>query len=130
MNYFRHHYAEPSLLLSMERAREYDRVSEFNDFEEQPEGDRARLVGIPSSPNGMESRRRNFDKDSYRQPVLSEKHIEPLPYRRGREDELTMKAKELLSRINGADRANSRNESASAQNSISDNSGTRLTAAV
>lgn len=100
MSYFRQHYAEPSLLLSMERAREYDRVSEFFDFDDVPRGDGAGLAAVPSSPNGIDSRNRNFDKDAFRQPVLTERGIEPLPYRRGKTDELTMKAKEQLSQIN------------------------------
>lgn len=101
MRYFRQHYADPSLLLSMERAREYDRVAEFYDYDEPSLDDRAGLVLTPSSPNGLESRRRNFDKDCFRQPVLTEGVIKPLPYRRGRPDELTVKAKEILSRTNG-----------------------------
>jgi len=100
MRYFKKHYAEPSKLLSMERAREYDRVADELDDPSTPLGrglDIGNLMGSPR--NGIESRRRNFDKDSYRQPVLTEQIIEPLPYRRGKTDEMTVQACELLARI-------------------------------
>jgi Calcium-dependent channel, 7TM region, putative phosphate len=101
MQYFRNHYADPSKLLSMERAREYDRISELDD--EGASGSvSSGLLGSPGSPkNGLESRKVNFDKNSYRQPVLTERVIEPLPYRRGRDDEMTVQTRELLRRIRG-----------------------------
>jgi hypothetical protein len=95
MRYFRIHYADPSKLLSMERAREYDRVSEYDDDGVSPR------QGLGSPRNGIESRRRNFDRNSYRQPVLTERVIEPLPYRRGKDDEMSVQARELLQRIRG-----------------------------
>ena len=123
MRYFKHHYADPSKLLSMERAREYDRVAECEDEVPASPG----LMGSPR--NGIESRRRNFDKNSYRQPVLTETVIEPLPYRRGKIDEMTMQARELLSRIRRAAEEHHRNtnnvtasatSSGSADNSVSE----------
>lgn len=95
MRYFRIHYADPSKLLSMERAREYDRVSEYDDAGMSPR------QGLGSPRNGIESRRQNFDRNSYRQPVLTERVIEPLPYRRGKDDEMSVQARELLERIRG-----------------------------
>jgi len=50
MRYFKHHYADPSKLLSMERAREYDRVAEVN--EEDPQTPRSGLLWSPR--NGIE----------------------------------------------------------------------------
>ncbi|CAB9506338.1 CSC1-like protein ERD4 [Seminavis robusta] len=97
MQYFKQHYADPSMLLSMERAREYDRVSEYHDDDETP----PRGGGLGSPRNGIESRRRNFDSFAYKQPVLTERVIEPLPYRRGKNDEMTLEARELLGRIRG-----------------------------
>ena len=105
MRYFRMHYADPSKMLSLERAREYDRMSEYDDDQQGGSGSSSGLMGSPSLPgsprNGLESRKVNFDKNSYRQPVLTERVIEPLPYRRGRDDEMTVQARELLSRIRG-----------------------------
>jgi hypothetical protein len=96
MRYFRIHYADPSKLLSLERAREYDRVSEYDD-----DNGASPRQGFGSPRNGIESRRRNFDRNSYRQPVLTERVVVPLPYRRGKDDELTVQARELLRRIRG-----------------------------
>lgn len=100
MQYFRIHYADPSKLLSLERAREYDRMAEYDEDlnpSNPPSASSSSLLGSPR--NGIESRRQNFDKNSYRQPVLSEKDIQPLPYRRGINDEMTVQTRELLSRI-------------------------------
>lgn len=98
MSYFRRHYAEPSQLLSMERAREYDRVSELDTEASFYSGG----IGL-SSPSGgstgVEGRQRTFDKNSYRQPVLNKQVVEPMPYRRGKEDEMTRSSRELLKRI-------------------------------
>ena len=97
MRYFKRHYADPSKLLSMERAREYDRVADDEDDPTSPRAAGSRGLGSPR--NGIESRRRNFDKTCYRQPVLTEQVIEPMQYRRGKNDEMTVQARELLGRI-------------------------------
>ena len=92
MNYFERKYAEPSKLLSLERAREYDRLfslEEANDDGGRNANDQA---GI--------GRRRKFDKDAYRQPVLTELATEPLSYRKGLQDPETQKVCEQLRRIN------------------------------
>lgn len=92
MNYFERKYAEPSKLLSLERAREYDRL--FNLEEASRNGADA---GKDTSALG---RRRKFDKDAYRQPVLTELATEPLSYRKGLQDPETEKVCEQLRRIN------------------------------
>ena len=80
--------AEPAAQLSLERAREFDRVcevlaserisiSEFGSLEEK-------TVQL-----GIEARRSQFDKNSYRQPVLAAKPSYPLKYRRDQMDTLT-----------------------------------------
>lgn len=118
MRYFRIHYADPSKLLSMERAREYDRVSEYDDDDDVI--NTSSQSGLLSSPrNGIDSRRQNFDKNSYRQPVLFERVIDPLPYRRGQTDEMTEQARELLSRIRGMAEENALRQSNSATPSSS-----------
>ena len=97
MQTFKKHYADPSKVLSLERAREYDRVA---DAEDDPNTTRpAGGMGLDSPRNGFDSRRRNFDKNCFRQPVLTERVVEPLPYRRGKDDEMTKQARELLGHI-------------------------------
>lgn len=98
MGYFKEHYAEPSKLLSMERAREYDRASEF-DYGAATSPINGIGLSSPSGSTGLEARQRTFDKNSYRQPVLNKQVVEPLPYRRGRPDELTTNAREVLHKI-------------------------------
>ena len=41
------------------------------------------------SAHGLEARRAQFDKNSYRQPVLTQKAMLPRRYRRGQEDPMT-----------------------------------------
>ena len=81
---------ESSTKLSLERAREYDRVSEWL------AANKNRSVGEKSDgldpsqkqkvEHGIEGRRRQFQKDSYRQPVLTRKPMNPRNYRRGQPD--------------------------------------------
>lgn len=81
MNYFDKTYARPSGRLSLERARECDRLSSVD--EQYKSGDRIDLhIDL-----GVETRRTKFDKDSYRQPVLSSRHDEPWTYRRNLPDD-------------------------------------------
>ena len=91
MNYFERKYAAPSKLLSLERAREYDRLFSL---EEANQG------GQNSTDQAGIGRRRKFDKDAYRQPVLTELATEPLSYRKGLQDPETQKVCEQLRRIN------------------------------
>ena len=97
MQTFKKHYADPSKVLSLERAREYDRVADAEDDPNTPRP--AGGMGLDSPRNGFDSRRRNFDKNCFRQPVLTERVVEPLPYRRGKDDEMTKQARELLGHI-------------------------------
>jgi len=128
MGYFHRTYAEPSTRLSLERAREYDRMCalrETRDFG-RGGGDEAAAPGAASmagvggtgatkqaaaSPHRMavsdeemdralEARRREFDKGAYRQPVLTELAAEPMTYRRGVEDPETATVWEQLRRAN------------------------------
>ena len=57
MMHFRRHYGDPGKSLSLERARQID-------------------LNPPSDTS-------KFDRDAYRQPVLAEGVVEPMPYRRG-----------------------------------------------
>ena len=95
MRTFKQHYADPSKVLSLERAREYDRVADAEDDPTTPSAS----GGLDSPRNGFDSRRRNFDKNCFRQPVLTDSVVEPLPYRRGKDDEMTVQARELLGHI-------------------------------
>ncbi|GKY92356.1 hypothetical protein MPSEU_000206500 [Mayamaea pseudoterrestris] len=90
MNYFERKYAAPSKLLSLERAREYDRLIVLEEEVHHGAADLTDLTG----------RRRKFDKDAYRQPVLTELATEPLSYRKGLQDPETQKVCDQLRRIN------------------------------
>ena len=92
MGYFYQTYVVPSNRLSLERAREYDR---------QVSARAARKEGTPQSPNaGHALRQRQFDKNNYRQPVLTVLATEPWTYRRGVDDEETLNVRERLRDIN------------------------------
>lgn len=71
----------------MERAREYDRISEILASRRSP-GRAMNNNDDGSVAFGVEARKVQFDKNSYRQPVLTEKPMLPKPYRRGQVDEL------------------------------------------
>lgn len=93
MRYFRKHYAVPSTRLSMERAMECDRVADI------------RASVSRNSPSavrgwGAEESRNRFNKNAYRQPVLTEPSAEPMTYRRGKRDHLTSEAELQLNRLN------------------------------
>ena len=93
MNYFYKTYAEPSTRLSLERARECDRISSLRN-EDNIE------VGTTGLDRGEESRLRTFDRSAYRQPVLTELAAEPWTYRRGVEDEETVTVRNQLRHVN------------------------------
>lgn len=71
----------PSNRLSLERAREYDRISELLSSSVTNQA----LCG----EFGVEARRAQFDENSYRQPVLTQKAMAPRAYRRGQIDVMT-----------------------------------------
>lgn len=86
---------EPSTRLSLERAREYDRVSEWLARNKGPgNGETIDTILEATEPHmssseveyGIEGRRHQFDKNSYRQPVLTQKPLKPKNYRRGQSD--------------------------------------------
>ncbi|CAJ1948545.1 unnamed protein product [Cylindrotheca closterium] len=91
MRYCDNHFADPSKRLSLERAREYDRVSDMRA--------KSRYNRDDEMGSGNEVRRTQFNKDCYRQPVLTQKALVPKAYRRGQTDPLTFdccqKLKEL-----------------------------------
>jgi hypothetical protein len=89
MGYFNVHYAKPSQTLSMERAREYDRVSEWlarNKASARSINSDGDAGDAGETSYGIEGRRKQFDKNSYRQPVLTERPLRPKNYRRGQRD--------------------------------------------
>ena len=91
-------HKEPSERLSLERAREYDRVSEVlaaRGGSTDKLSDDGSDKGTPS-PYGMDARRKQFDKNSYKQPVLTQKPMLPRRYRRGHNDRLTFECRAKL----------------------------------
>jgi hypothetical protein len=95
MNYLDNTYGRPSQRLSLERARECDRLASLD--EQYKSGDRIDLhVDL-----GIKARRNKFDKNSYRQPVLARRHDEPWTYRRNLpDDEETIAVRAQLRQIN------------------------------
>ena len=75
MRYFDQHFAEPSKRLSLERAREYDRVSDMRAKSRYTRED-------DESSSGNDVRRSQFNKEIYRQPVLTQSSLVPKAYRR------------------------------------------------
>lgn len=74
----------------MERAREYDRVSEWLATNKKrstgPKDEILKTGQKTVVEHGIEGRRLQFQKDSYRQPVLTRKPMHPRSYRRGQPD--------------------------------------------
>lgn len=71
----------------MERAREYDRVSEWlAKNKNRSSGDALDTDQKNVAEYGIEGRRLQFQKDSYRQPVLTRRPMNPKNYRRGQSD--------------------------------------------
>lgn len=93
MNYFYQTYVEPSNRLSLERAREYDRMSAMQESN-------GAAVHADQHDEGVEARNRKFDNQAYRQPVLAEVAAEPWTYRRGVTDPETAAVREQLRRVN------------------------------
>jgi len=89
MNWFRIHFAEPSNRLTLERAKDLDEQVRIQGQKADPENN-------PLIPQN------SFNKDHYKQPILTEKHGRPFFYRLGREDELTKQAR---LRLSGGERA-------------------------
>lgn len=89
MRFFEQTYAIPSTRLSLERARDYDNFT--NEISRE---------GGNLSERGAAERRKIFDRNSYRQPVLTEMVKKPWMYRRGFADPATVSVQEQLERIN------------------------------
>lgn len=78
---------DPSTRLSLERAREYDRISEILATNKVSTKDFFNMEEDHDPVEfGIEGRRTQFDKNSYRQPVLAQKPMMPNPYRWGQVD--------------------------------------------
>ena len=109
-------YADPSQRLSLERARECDRLSHLeqerrSSLISSPDAiaalsrpsqkvDSLRMAS-PSPDQGVEVRRSKFDKNLYRQPVLTQLATEPWTYRRGLPDDAeTVSVREQLRHMN------------------------------
>jgi hypothetical protein len=88
MGYFHQNFALPSRQLSMERARECDRISD------------ARAACRRGTRNargqGVVERREQFDKSAYRQPVLTLQALEPINYRANQLDPITEETNDRL----------------------------------
>lgn len=125
MGYFHRNYAEPSKRLSLERAREYDRISAWKEGRNNNSGSAAPPPSSAANNNNdsrtpppfpsrdsimneteesekaaLENRRRQFDKSAYQQPVLTELATEPMTYRRGVYDPETAQVRAQLRRVN------------------------------
>lgn len=112
MSYFSKTYAEPGNRLSLERAREHDRMtamfaaSKTNADAAPPvgavdlNGGGAAMSSSSQRDAGVESRRRCFDRSAYRQPVLTELAAEPWTYRRGVDDPETLAVRNQLRQVN------------------------------
>jgi hypothetical protein len=84
--------------LSLERAREYDRVSEVLGTRKVSVRDLNPHAGVEF---GVEARRAQFDKNSYRQPVLTQDAMVPRSYRQGQVDTLTDNCQTRLRELKG-----------------------------
>lgn len=97
-------YAKPSKRLSLERAREYDRLTAFKEKlkkQTKPAGESTTSDDRSNVDYGIEARRYAFDKNSYRQPVLTRLPDEPWTYRRNQpDDEETNNVRAQLRQIN------------------------------
>jgi hypothetical protein len=107
MSHFRSTYVEPGNRLSLERAREHDRVTALQEGKKSGSavvvggGDRSAAASSPFLPDaGVEARRRKFDRSAYRQPVLTELAAEPWTYRRGVDDPETLAVRHQLRQVN------------------------------
>jgi hypothetical protein len=94
MSYFNSTYVEPGKRLSLERAREHDRITALQEARRASGGEGG------SSDAGVEARRRTFDRSAYRQPVLTELAAEPWTYRRGIDDPETITVRDRLRQVN------------------------------
>lgn len=88
MGYFNENYAKPSKQLSMERAKECDRISDLK---------AARRRGVLNQTGqGADERRETFDKSAYRQPVLTVHAMLPMDFRAGEPDPVTEEVRRKL----------------------------------
>lgn len=107
MNYLQKTYASPSQRLSLERAREFDRLSSIQQQRRATDSSTNLRPHVENESSrdlldhGLDARRNNFDRSKYRQPVLTVVPTEPWTYRRGlAEDSETMAVRHQLRLIN------------------------------
>ena len=90
----------PAAQLSLERAREFDRVCEVLAAEQVSIN--AGSGSFEQVDLGLEARRQQFDKKTYRQPVLAAKPSLPMLYRRDQMDPLTEECRTRLRHLQAA----------------------------
>jgi hypothetical protein len=93
--------SEPSAQLSLERAREFDRVCEALASEKVSISEFG-SSGEETTEFGIEARRAQFDKKAYRQPVLAAKPMMPRLYRRDQMDPLSEECRTKLHQLHEA----------------------------
>lgn len=95
----------PATRLSLERAREFDRVGEWLGQKKKANGKglKSTLDELSSDGTeagyGIEARRAQFDTYSYRQPVLAQKPMKPKNYRRGQRDHVSDEVRSQLKHL-------------------------------
>jgi hypothetical protein len=100
MSYFKSTYVEPGKRLSLERAREHDRITALHEGGGDVSSRGGGVDRSASTDAGVEARRRKFDRSAYRQPVLTELAAEPRTYRRGIDDPETVGVRDQLRQVN------------------------------
>lgn len=109
---------EPSTRLSLERAREYDRISEILAASNvSAQLDDLAEDGTPVE-FGIEGRRTQFDKNSYRQPVLTQEPMLPRPYRWGQPDPMAEECRERLLSLQDYALMNEKTENGSEEETV------------
>lgn len=112
--------------MSLERAREYDRVSEVLGTRKVSMRDLNPAGSDDASVQfGVEARRAQFDKNSYRQPVLTQDAMVPRSYRQGQVDTLADDCRIRLRELKGyalmQDIASNPNSNGNGRGSLADN---------
>jgi hypothetical protein len=95
--YFRRNFGDAARQLSLERAVERDRMSDLK------ASLKTNRLGNLTSPS-FDERRSKFDRNLYRQPVLTAGMLEPMNYRRDEPDPITEEVRATLRRLNDISR--------------------------
>ncbi len=92
MSYFRTHFADPSQRLTLELAMELDeKIREQTDLGRTP----SHSLLSPFQDN-CRIPQDGFDRNYYKQPVMTEPHGEPMFYRIDRQDPMTTTVRQRL----------------------------------